>query len=611
MKKITKIFASFAFVLAFCFLAIGYAAVQDTLLVSGNVSIEAQNKVFAVYGEAFDSNGESIGKALNFYNRPAVKASDTIQLLNDDGTMTYGTQKVEAIYENIDTAVYTSRDDVPWNEYNNDVNTAIKTMRVVDEGIAPVSTAYWFAQKSTVTTDVNELHTIDVAKLDTSNVTTMKSMFYCCKNVKEIDLSNFNTSKVESMESMFYNCFGLTELNFSSFDTSNVTNMKEMFRSCNHLTSLNVNHFNTSKVTNMSSLFRNCQQLTELDLSNFNTEQVTYMDSMFTSCANLQILDLSGFDTRNVIDMGQMFHCPALERIYISENWTTESVRTMTGYGSMFGSSELVGGAGSTTSNAGSGLSAARIDGGPSAPGLFTYKHYEIIFDGNHDNASDVPKMILSEVNTFTLPQPPKHPWATFLGWATTADATAPEYTGETFTSSTAAPCCDVLYAVWGNLGATSMEELQETVVGDGSTGPGSSAEEPLIIGGGDWTIFGTWSAGESVINGKHLVMYDGRFVDNTGIFLWTHDAVITIEGGYFEAQYLAVFPSNLTLNIKGGVFKISDELFMADGFSGAINIIGGIFSKDPRTYSGAVIPSECTVVENADGTWSVVAPTD
>ncbi len=40
MSKAAKIFAYISFVFAFCFLAIGYAAVQDTLLVEGNISVD-------------------------------------------------------------------------------------------------------------------------------------------------------------------------------------------------------------------------------------------------------------------------------------------------------------------------------------------------------------------------------------------------------------------------------------------------------------------------------------------------------------------------------------------------------------------------------------------
>ncbi len=40
MNKVAKIFSYIAFVFAFCFMAIGYAAVQDTLLVDGTVSVD-------------------------------------------------------------------------------------------------------------------------------------------------------------------------------------------------------------------------------------------------------------------------------------------------------------------------------------------------------------------------------------------------------------------------------------------------------------------------------------------------------------------------------------------------------------------------------------------
>ena len=72
-----------------------------------------------------------------------------------------------------------------------------------------------------------------------------------------------------------------------SFDTTNVTSMSSMFSNCSNLTSLNVSNFNTNKVTNMSNMFQRCSSLTSLDLSNWNTENVTNMNYMFQNCSKL------------------------------------------------------------------------------------------------------------------------------------------------------------------------------------------------------------------------------------------------------------------------------------------------------------------------------------
>ena len=48
--------------------------------------------------------------------------------------------------------------------------------------------------------------------LDTSNVTSMSSMFLGCSSLTSLDLSNFDTSKVTDMETMLYDCQSLKDV---------------------------------------------------------------------------------------------------------------------------------------------------------------------------------------------------------------------------------------------------------------------------------------------------------------------------------------------------------------------------------------------------------------
>ena len=127
----------------------------------------------------------------------------------------------------------------------------------------------------------------EIANLDTSNVTSMGSMFYSCSKLTTLDLSSFNTSNVNDMNYMFGSCTHLTTLDLTSFDTSNVNNMSYMFNSCQKLTDLDLSSFDTSKVTGMNSMFYYCSQLTTLDLTSFDTSKITNMNSMFYSCQKL------------------------------------------------------------------------------------------------------------------------------------------------------------------------------------------------------------------------------------------------------------------------------------------------------------------------------------
>ena len=129
---------------------------------------------------------------------------------------------------------------------------------------------------------------------NTSNVTSMKYMFYYCSNLTSLDLRNFNTSNVTIMSGMFQNCNGLTSLDLSSFDTRNVTRMSNMFSDCSGLTSLYLSNFNTSNVTDMSGMFQNCNGLTLLDLSGWDTSKVTDMYRMFYGRNKLNTIIMKG-----------------------------------------------------------------------------------------------------------------------------------------------------------------------------------------------------------------------------------------------------------------------------------------------------------------------------
>lgn len=155
----------------------------------------------------------------------------------------------------------------------------------------------------------DELNTLDLSSLNTSQVTSMIEAFYECRNLTSIDLTNVDTSNVTDMTMMFFNNYNLTSLDVSNFDTSNVTNMSSMFGDCSGLTSLDVSNFVTSKVTNMSSMFQGCSSLKSIDVSNFDTSQVTDMNNMFQGCYiyGLTSLDVSNFNTSNVTDMSSMF----------------------------------------------------------------------------------------------------------------------------------------------------------------------------------------------------------------------------------------------------------------------------------------------------------------
>lgn len=130
------------------------------------------------------------------------------------------------------------------------------------------------------------------------------------------DVSHLDTSNFTSMDSMFRNCYLLTELDVSHFDTSKVTNMSNMFKGCSSLTSLNVSGFDTSKVTNMYSVF-SASGVQKLDLRGWNVENVLTMQQMFINCFSLATINLTEWNAIKCTNMGNMFNgCSAIQNIY-------------------------------------------------------------------------------------------------------------------------------------------------------------------------------------------------------------------------------------------------------------------------------------------------------
>lgn len=175
------------------------------------------------------------------------------------------------------------------------------------------------------------LTNLDVSGFDTSNVTSMEDMFHHCVGLKKLDLRCFNTSNVTNMDDMFGECERLVELDVSSFDTSDVVIMNSMFNGCNNLESLDVSGFDTSKVEEMVWMFSGCLKLKNLDVTGFDTSSVNRFQGMFCGCNSLEYLDVSGFDTSNAMYLDEMFYgCAELKNLDVS-GFVTSKVISMRG----------------------------------------------------------------------------------------------------------------------------------------------------------------------------------------------------------------------------------------------------------------------------------------
>lgn len=191
----------------------------------------------------------------------------------------------------------------------------------------------------------------DVSHLDTSNFTSMDSMFRNCYLLTELDVSHFDTSKVTSMSHMFKGCSSLTSLNVSGFDTSKVTSMDEVF-SASGVQKLDLRGWNVENVLAMRNMFENCTKLATLDLTEWNAIKCTEMTNMFDACISIQKiyglstlvkaacrempsfmmlpdidLDLSGWDTSGLKRLNLVFYRSSLKTIDCSgDGWNNVNV---------------------------------------------------------------------------------------------------------------------------------------------------------------------------------------------------------------------------------------------------------------------------------------------
>lgn len=227
-------------------------------------------------------------------------------------------------------------------------------------------------------------------------------MFYSCTKLETLDLSSFATPNMTSMRSAFQNCKNLKTIYVTSaFTTDKVTEGSYAFAGCVNLPNYNPDKtgvemahtgaggyltaataswvrwdaptgtlsfhrgatkpvgdniydldygddpnwdthaaeikkvvfkagFRDETHTTCSNWFNGCTNLTSIEgIENLNTSNVKNMSGMFALCSNLETLDLSHFNTERVTTMAQMFYgCTKLHKLNIS-SFNTKNVISM------------------------------------------------------------------------------------------------------------------------------------------------------------------------------------------------------------------------------------------------------------------------------------------
>ena len=282
-----------------------------------------------------------------FFTDPAQREAYACYSAADNTLTFYNDAKSTVRQQEPGITVYTGFlnviDTYPgWHEYRDSIEHVVFTQSFATA--RPMSLNYWFSQMKRLTdvsglqflntsevtsmksmfNDCQLLTSLDVSGFNTANVFNMGYMFKGCKQLATLDVSGFNTANVKYLPSMFYDCNTLTTIDVSGFDTHNVENMETMFYGCKNLETLDVSGFNTAKVTNMGSMFCFCEKLATIDVSGFDTQNVTKMTGMFQNCKVLTSIDVGGFNTAKVTNMKSMFYgCSQLENLDVSGFITT------------------------------------------------------------------------------------------------------------------------------------------------------------------------------------------------------------------------------------------------------------------------------------------------
>ena len=88
-------------------------------------------------------------------------------------------------------------------------------------------------------------------------------------------------------QNLFCGLTNLKSIDFTNFYTTGVTDMSYMFKDTYNLTSLDLSGFDTSNVTNMSHMFRDIRLMENIDMSNWDTGNVTNMSDMFATSSSI------------------------------------------------------------------------------------------------------------------------------------------------------------------------------------------------------------------------------------------------------------------------------------------------------------------------------------
>lgn len=256
-----------------------------------------------LYNKIINNISYAVKRILNeeIQNFNPVDYQDTEQDIIDNDTVNNITQLAPKNKQQLENIIIKRAEENPKKPYLNDIDTCL---------ITDMSNLFRHPVCSNI-------EILDLSEWDTSNVTTMKQMFYALNNVKYIIFSKmFDTSQVKSMRGMFEYCESLVELDLSSFNISNVKNIDYMFCGCYNLQELDISHFNFKSNQKAMHLFENCKQLKTLKLPKtmglYSLNDTRYM---FSGCESLEFIDFGELNIFSYYMQLMFCNCKLLRKI--------------------------------------------------------------------------------------------------------------------------------------------------------------------------------------------------------------------------------------------------------------------------------------------------------
>ena len=197
--------------------------------------------------------------------------------------------------------------------------------------------------------DCSSLTSLDISGWDASNVIEYGSskdyyhdampMFSGCTALRSLDLSGWGTGSARRALSTLPNRSALRELRLSDASASGEADLSEMFKGCSSLTSLDLSGWDVSNASDLRCMFEDCSSLTSLDVSGWDVSNGSDLHGMFYGCSSLTSLDLSGWDVSSATDLSWMFFdCSSLTSLDLS-GWDVSNARSL--YAMFYGCSSL------------------------------------------------------------------------------------------------------------------------------------------------------------------------------------------------------------------------------------------------------------------------------